>query len=72
MSIVQDWSKIINKCVRTKDGSDIGNLIANDQKSVTVHGKRIFKIPMECVDMYKGSELFLNIDFDEVYRYKIL
>lgn len=72
MSIIQDWSKLIHKCVRTKDGSDLGNLIANDEGSITVQGKRIFKIPMECVDIYNGSELFLKINFDEAYKYKTL
>lgn len=61
-----------HKWIRSKDENDLGNLIANYEKYITLQGKRIYKIPMECINMYNGNELFLSINYDELYKYKTL
>ena len=49
----------------------IGNVIAVDNTHITVQGKRIFKFPTQFIDLYNGSEVFLNISTDELSKYKI-
>jgi hypothetical protein len=71
MSSIHDLDRLVRKGVRTKDGSDLGNVIAVDNTHITVQGKRIFKFPTQFIDLYNGSEVFLNISSDELSKYKI-
>ena len=71
MSTIPYLNKLIQKGVRTKDGNDIGNVIAADSGYITVQGKRIFKFPIQFIDLCNGREVFLSIDTNEVYKYKI-
>ena len=71
MSSLHDLDWLVRKGVRTNDGSDLGNVIAVDDTHITVQGKRIFKFPTQSIDIYNGSEVFLNISTDELPKYKI-
>ena len=71
MSSIHDLDRLVRKGVRTKDGSDLGNVIAVDNTHITVQGKRIFKFPTRFIELYNGSEVFLNISTDELSKYKI-
>jgi hypothetical protein len=63
----------MHKCVRTEDRNDWGDLVENNYKYITIQGKCIFKIPIEYIYTYNRNELFLNINFEEVYsKYEIL
>lgn len=71
MSTIPYLNKLIHKGVRTKDGNDIGNVITVDSGYITVQGKRIFKFPIQFIDLCNGRDVFLSIDTNEVYKYKI-
>ena len=71
MSTIPYFNKLIHKGVRTKDGNNIGDVIAADSGYITVQGKRIFKFPIQFIDLCIDREVFLSIDTNEVYKYKI-
>jgi len=66
-----DLDRLIHKGARTNDGFDLGNVIAVNDEYITIQGKRIYKIPNKFVDLYNGSEVFLNIPTNELHNYKI-
>jgi hypothetical protein len=71
MASIYDLDRLVHKGVRTKDGNDLGNVIATDEAHITVQGRRIYKFPAQSIDLYNGSEVFLNIYTDELPKYKI-
>jgi hypothetical protein len=71
MASIYNLDRLVHKGVRTKDGNDLGNVIAIDEAYITIQGKRIFKFPTQFIDLYNGSEVFLNISTDELSKYKI-
>ena len=71
MSTIPYFNKLIHKGVRTKDGNNSGDVIAADSGYITVQGKRIFKFPIQFIDLCNSREVFLSIDTNEVYKYKI-
>jgi hypothetical protein len=71
MASIHDLDRLVRKGVRTKDGNDLGNVIAVNDTHITVQGKRIFKFPTQSIDIYNGGEVFLNISTDELSKYKI-
>ena len=71
MASIHDLDRLVRKGVRTKDGNDLGNVIAVNGTHITVQGKRIFKFPTQSIDIYNGDEVFLNISTDELSKYKI-
>ena len=71
MSTIHDLERMVRKGVRAKDGNDLGNVIAIEGSNITVQGRKILKIPSEFIDLYNGSEVFLNLDTKEAYKYKI-
>ena len=68
MASIHDLDRLVRKGVRTKDGNDLGNVIAVNDTHITVQGKRIFKFPTQSIDIYNGSEVFLNISTDELSK----
>ncbi|MGB9169245.1 MAG: hypothetical protein WCB31_10000 [Nitrososphaeraceae archaeon] len=72
MSTIPYFNKLVHKGLRTKDGNVIGTIIAVDSSYITVRGRRIFQFPTQFIDLYNGREVFLSIDTNEVYKYKIL
>ena len=72
MASVFNLDRLVHKGVRTKDGNDLGNVIATNEAYITVQGSRIYKLPIQFIDLYNGSEVFLNISTDELPKYKIL
>lgn len=71
MASIYDLDRLVHKGVRTKDGNDLGNVIAVNDAYITVQGKRIFKFPTQLIELYNGSEVFLNTSTDELSKYKI-
>ena len=71
MAAKNDLDRLINTGARTNDGFDLGNVIAVNDEYITIQEKRIYKIPNKFVDLYNGSEVFLNIPTNELHNYKI-
>ena len=70
METVHNLGRLVRKGVRTKDGSDLGDILATDETHITIQGIRIYKIPIQFIDFFNGSEVLLNISYDEVTKYK--
>ena len=60
MSTIHHLERMVRKGVRAKDGNDLGNVIAVDDSSITVQGRKILKIPSQFIDLYNGSEVFYH------------
>ena len=71
MSTIHDLDRLVRKGVRTKDGNDLGNIIAVDGSNMTIQGRKMLKIPSTYIDFYNGSEVFLTLDIKEAFKYKI-
>jgi hypothetical protein len=70
---VLNWNSVIHKNVRTKDGEPLG-YIASEEKAfilILASGFREYKIPKPHVEAFDGSQVFLDLEFGEVSRYKI-
>lgn len=68
-----DWDNIVksNKNVRSKDNISIGNVIANYKDHLLVIddiNNNRYKIPKSYVENYNGSELFLNINRQDLKK----
>ncbi|HKO40577.1 MAG TPA: hypothetical protein VJU85_04890 [Nitrososphaeraceae archaeon] len=71
MDAIHDLDRLVHKGARTNDGFDLGNVIAVNDEYITIQGKRIYKVPIKFIDLYNGSEVFLNIPTNELNNYKI-
>jgi hypothetical protein len=71
--VIQRWDRVIHKNVRSKEGTDIGNVISESGDTFTVMqgAKREYNIPKSAVEGFDGSELYLSIPYSEVLRYKV-
>jgi len=68
-----DWDNIVKskKSVRSKDNTSIGNVIANYHDHILVIddvNHHTYKIPKSNVENYNGSELFLNINRQDLKK----
>lgn len=70
MNSYQDMNNFIHKSVTTRDGADLGNLIAVDQIYITVGRKIIFKFPIELVERITKNRAILSINVNDVYTFK--
>jgi hypothetical protein len=70
---ILDWDRVIHKNVRSKDMVDVGNIIseAGDEVTIMQGAKREYKIPKSCAEGFNGAEVFLNISFNELAKYKV-
>jgi hypothetical protein len=71
--VIRHWERVIHKNVRSKDRTDIGNVISESGETFTVMqgASREYNIPKSAVEAFDGSELYLSIPFSEVQNYKI-
>jgi hypothetical protein len=71
--VVVNWDRIIHKNVRSKDYEDVGNVFAVLGDEVTIMGSRSreYKLPKSCIEGFNGSEVFLNILFNELGNYAV-
>jgi len=71
--IVVNWDRIIHKNVRSKDYEEVGNVFAVLGDEVTIMGSRSreYKLPKSCIEGFNGSEVFLNISFNELGNYAV-
>lgn len=62
----------MHKNVRSKDGIDVGNIIseAGDNFTIMQGASREYSVPKSCVEGFDGGEVFLNLSYAELMRYK--
>ena len=70
MYVSHTMDDLVHMSVRTRDGSELGKVIAVDERYITVGGKKTFKFPIELIELYKKNKVFININTNEVYRFK--
>jgi hypothetical protein len=70
---VLNWYSVIHKGARTKDGEPLGYIASEDKGFLYIlsSGSRVYKIPKSHVEVFDGSQLFLNLEYGETSRYII-
>ena len=70
---VLNWNSVIHKNVRTKDGEPLGQIASEDKDFILIlaSGFREYEIPKPHVEAFDGSQVFLDLAFGELGRYKI-
>jgi hypothetical protein len=70
---VLDWDRIIHKNVRSKDMEDVGNVFSIAGDIITIMGGKVreYNIPKSHIEGFNGSEVFLDIPYDELRNYEI-
>jgi hypothetical protein len=69
---VLNWNSVIHKNVRTKEGEPLGYIASEDNAFILIlsPGSREYRIPKPHVEAFDGSQVFLDLEFGEVGRYK--
>lgn len=69
--IVYDWSRVVHKGIRTRDGHPIGNIAAEDGDMVTVLAprSRVYSISKSHVQKFDGSEVLIDLDLADLRNY---
>ena len=73
-SIALDWDRIVHKNVRSKDMEDVGKVIAilGDAITILQGTKRAYQVPKSHVEGFNGSEVFLDLPFNDILKsYKV-
>lgn len=70
---VLNWDRVIHKNARTKDGEPLGYIASEDRDFIVIlsSGSREYKIPKPHVEAFDGAQVFLDLEFGEVSRFRI-
>lgn len=70
---VLNWERVMHKNVRSKEGFDVGTIIADDTDTVTIYkgAGREYEIPKTMVEGFNGAEVWLSLSYKELLGYKI-
>ena len=70
---VLNWGSVIHKNVRTRDAEPLGYIASEDKEFILIlsPGSREYKVPKPHVEAFDGSQVFLDLEFAEMSRYKI-
>jgi len=71
--VIQHWDKVMHKNVRSRDGIDVGNIIseAGDNFTIMQGASREYNLLKSCLEGFDGGEVFLNITYSELMKYKL-
>jgi hypothetical protein len=69
---VLNWDRVVHKNVRTSDRSDVGSIIqvAGENIRIMQGVNRQYDVPKIHVEGFDGSEVYLDIPYSEIGRYK--
>lgn len=70
---VLNWDRVVHKNVRASDRSDVGTIIqiAADTIRIMQGANRQYEVPKSHVEGFDGSEVYLDIPYPEIRRYKV-
>jgi hypothetical protein len=70
---VLNWDRVVHKNVRGSDRSDVGTIIQIARDSIRImHGpNRQYEVPKSHVEGFDGSEVYLDIPYSEIGKYKV-
>lgn len=68
------WERVMHKNVRSKEGFDVGTIIADDTDTVSIYkgAGREYKIPNTMVEGFNGAGVSLARSYKELQSYKVL
>jgi hypothetical protein len=71
--VIVRWERVMHKNVRSRDGIDVGNIIseAGDNFTIMQGASREYNVPKSCVEGFDGGEVFLNLSYSELMKYKV-
>jgi hypothetical protein len=71
--VIQHWERVMHKNVRTTDRIDAGNIISEAGENFTIMqgAKREYSVPKSCVEGFDGGEVYLNISYSDLMKYKV-
>lgn len=70
---VANWESVVQKTVRSSEGTLIGNVDAVDENSILIStegGRTRYKIPKHIVQGFDGHQVSLNVQKAELERFK--
>lgn len=71
--VILRWERVMHKNVRSRDGIDVGNIIseAGDSFTIMQGASREYSVPKSCVEGFDGGEVYLNLSYSELMKYKV-
>jgi hypothetical protein len=71
--VIVRWERVMHKNVRSRDGIDVGNIISEAGENFTMMqgASREYNVPKSCVEGFDGGEVFLNLSYSELMKYKV-
>ncbi len=71
--VIVRWERVMHKNVRSRDGIDVGNIISEAGENFTIMqgASREYNVPKSCVEGFDGGEVFLNLSYSELMKYKV-
>ena len=71
--VITHWDRVMHKNVRSKDRADVGNIISESGDNFTIMqgARREYNLPKSCIEGFDGSEVYLNITYADVMKYKV-
>lgn len=71
--VVLNWNSVIHKNVRTNDSEPLGYIASEDKGFILIlsSGSRVYRVPKQHVEAFDGSQVFLDLAFGEISRFKI-
>ncbi len=71
--VIVRWERVMHKNVRSRDGIDVGNIISEAGETFTLMqgASREYNVPKSCVEGFDGGEVFLNLSYSELMKYKV-
>jgi hypothetical protein len=71
--VIVRWERVMHKNVRSRDGIDVGNITSEAGENFTIMqgASREYNVPKSCVEGFDGGEVFLNLSYSELMKYKV-
>lgn len=68
---VTKWDTVIHKNARTEDGEPVGYIVSEDSDSIIIlsSGFREYRVPKIHVKTFDGSQVYLDLPFNELHQY---
>lgn len=69
---VINWDRVVYKNVRASDRSDVGTIIQVAANSIRIMqgASRQYEVPKSHVEGFDGSEVYRDIPYSEIGKYK--
>ncbi|MEO9320660.1 MAG: hypothetical protein ABI361_08315 [Nitrososphaera sp.] len=71
--VILNWERVMHKNVRSSDGVDAGNIIAESGETFTIlsGASREYRVPKDFVEGFNGSEVTLSLTYNYMLKFKV-